>query len=455
MNCSKRVMSAFIGASLLFAGSANAVVNFTLPVDAPALTPGVWNVLDVRNNGGLNNQNDARASLNSVTGTRTLGTINAVNIFNDGNIGSNEPMPGGAQSDNVAALFRANVFAPVAGIYTVNVRSDDGFTLAVNGGTNAFSGLYNQNGGNPGIIDTYNGNANGALTFFGGRPAEDTGAQVFLNQGSHTFDLTYHQGGGGAGLEVTAAFGAHTSSNSNFSLINNTPSPSVIIPGIVGPITMEAVNGLPSQNIASAKAHIASNVGPTSQSTVINHRDPDNGTCCGGFNNGSMIAFPNNTAGDNNDFATQSVGTLFMPAAGEVIIHVRSDDGFSFQIDGAQWTVISSAGNNATVQNGGEELVFDQGTGNSNVIAKLLLGAGNHNFALTHWDGGGGSYIQVYLGATANDQGGLLLGSVDASVGTTPRLSLLNEIVTIPEPASVLLGLMGVLSLGARRRRVA
>ncbi len=446
-------LAAIAGAALFCATSAQAI-TFTPPPDAPLLD-GVWSVLDIRNNGGIGNQDQARNSLNNGLGDRVLATANVINYLGSGGngmFGNDNPFPQG-DGDNITILARATVFAPVSGLYTLNVNSDDGFTLAVNNGSTAFQAGTVYGGGT--ILDSYNGTSNGALTFFGGRGTDNSGAVIFLEKGGHVVDLTFHEGGGGSALEFSAALGAQTGFNNQFRLVDNTPNfipNAVIIPGISGLIEVERVNGLPAQNISSAKAHIANNVGFTEFASVINHRDPDNGVCCGGFDNGAMIPFPGDVPGVNDDnFATQFRGVLDMPFAGEVIIHVQSDDGFSFQIDNAQWEIISSANLGATtVQNNGQELVADFGTGNSDVVARLLLGAGLHDFALTHWDGGGGSYMQVFVGIENGLNGGFLLGSLPASVENILQLSLVN---VIPEPASALLGLMGLAALGMRRRR--
>src|SRR5204863_9271749 len=116
--------------------------------------------------------------------------------------------------DNKAYLFRGNVQIPAAGTYTFNVASDDGFTLAFNNGNVPFVKAYNQNLGNPGSLTTYNGKANGALTFFGGRGTEDTGGQVnFAAPGVYHFDLAFYDGCCVDSAEPSAARGAQLGCN--------------------------------------------------------------------------------------------------------------------------------------------------------------------------------------------------------------------------------------------------
>jgi hypothetical protein len=410
--------------SLLLATlAAPAAIIFTPPPDAPDGGIGTVGILEVRNAPGCcgNNEDEARTVLSNGTGTRLQGSAPQINFVQDGggtgHFGGDLSLPGG-NGDNKAVIFRGYLNVKTSGQYTFNVNSDDGFTLAFDNGASAFSSVYN------GTTDTYNGNPNGAMTFFGQRGAGDTGGTVTLAAGARPFVLTFHDGCCGDSVELSSAYGSHGGFDSAFTLVGATQTIEMKDLGGGTHFNVDVVHGSGAGTNGLAGAIAALNdTGRTHNlgtSTVIDHGDPDT-------NGGHPFDFPGDVAGNDDDFASRFTGLFFMPVAGTVHFNIHSDDGASLTIAGASW---SNVVNSSSVV--GDTINADFYTGDTNLSGDAFLSAGYHSLSFLQFEGGGGAFAQLF----AN---GSLLGSF-----TSP-------LQFIPEPASM--SLLGLAGLALVRRR--
>jgi uncharacterized protein (TIGR03382 family) len=469
------------------AGRSQAQVTFTPPADAPDGGNGTIGVLEVSGlaiapvppatdvTGGIPNccgdQNQARTALTSASGPgiiRRTYSGTAFNFLGDGTASGHFTgdqsinVPAGQFNDNKAYMFRGNIAVPAAGTYTFNVNSDDGFTLAFNGGTVPFTNLYNSNTGNAGSITSYNGNANGALTFFGGRGTEDTGAQVnFPSAGNYHFDVTFHDGCCGDAIEVAAAQGAKTSFDNSFALIGqkaSTKTKKFTGVGQWDTFTFANVNNMAS-TIAAYQNGDPSAFRSRSNETTLAFNDPQNA------NNGSHAAdartYPGDTGVDDNNFGTAARATFNVTAAnaGRYTFVVYPDDGFRLRILKSDGTTITPIpGSNTAIDTASGGLTSSGGLDNccQDFLGKFDVPAGNYTLEMISNEIGGGAGLFVY-GAFGNfdafdPQAFQLVGlNLDQQVAVPAGLQL----VAAPEPGT--LALAGVFGLAAlmRRRRTA
>jgi len=70
---------------------------------------------------------------------------------------------------------------------------------------------------------------------------------------------------------------------------------------------------------------------------TVDFYDPGGGGGTGNF--GNLTLFPNDTGGDDNDFAIRATGTITIPSAGTWTFGTNSDDGGRVRVDGV--TVIN------------------------------------------------------------------------------------------------------------------
>jgi hypothetical protein len=465
------------------AGAAQAQVNFIVPADAPDGGLGTVGILRVSGIGGVNNQDDARNQLQSGLGTRTTAFAPVINHVGDaGGAGHFGGDLDNVNGDNKAYLFRGNIAIPTAGVYTFNVASDDGFTLAFNNGTIPFTKVYNQNLGNAGGLVSYNGTPNGAMTFFGGRGTEDTGAQVnFAAPGIYHFDLAFHDGCCGDAVELSAAKGAHIGFNNYFHLVGGTDAPlgqptQTRFAGIAGPFSVATVHGNNANNLNDAITDLgavlaggtpASRGGGTpvvATGTVseIAFTDPQ------GANNGAHAPtniYPGDTGADDNNFSSGAVGTLKIPAGRDGLYSflVYGDDSSRLRILNAAGTapitITGIAGGNAkTVDTNGDAVpdsLTDDGGCCGDIIGKWNLAAGDYVIEMVTNEQGGGA--GMFLFGALGDKNGFdgsfqLIGqNLDDVLTDAGSLAL----VAAPEPGTFGLVAVGVIAGLARRRRTA
>ncbi len=154
----------------------------------------------------LNSIDDARALIAS-TAPVAVQTSDIINISDartqDGNFrGSVTTVPLAVQ-ENFAVYAVGSLYLDQAGDYTINVFSDDGYALSIDGApVSGFSGPRS--------------------------PRSTTTSNVFLSAGRHDIEVVYYERTGRAVLEVSHAFGNFSNfSQSAFNLtVSTAPEPS-------------------------------------------------------------------------------------------------------------------------------------------------------------------------------------------------------------------------------------
>lgn len=462
---------------------AQAQITFTIPSDAPDGGFGTVGILEITANGNMDNQNNARDSLQGVVGTRLSGVASRINFRDSGqggNFGNDQIFlsdtdqidPANDTVSNIAVLYRGTVLIPETGVYTFGVNSDDGFTLAFDGGASPFSNVFTPQAGATDeltTLQTYNSNVNGAIQFFGGRGERDSLGQISLSAGAHPFTLTYHEGGGGSSVELFAAKGEFTT----------------FVPGtfaLVGAPTTTTVRDLPSvgmwnyveyntsgkdDSIAKFEAAVDSdpNNDPVTRATglfgTINFIDPENPNA--GTHVADAVAFPGDTTGNStdgdNDFGAGARVTLTvaLSEAGAYTFMVHSDDSNRFRLLDAVTllpidTLFGNSGLGFQIDTDGD-LTNDAVTSNNccaDSFGKWTLAEGSYVLEAIFAEGGGGSSFLVYGAKGDQSSFGPAFQLVGANINET--VTTPGGLALVPEPSSALLLAVGSL-LGISRRR--
>jgi len=428
---------------------------------------GGWGVLEVVNNGNMNNLDAAIASLESGTGDRLrynlMGAINindhegnAANFGNDigygvayENLAVGAPWPAPGSVNDVAFLARGQVDIPWAGDWSFYCRSDDGEELAVyQGGVRKLV---------IGSDTSWNANCFGTATLAAG-PAD--------------IQFIHREDGGGANLEVAATNGA-TTDLGRFRLIGSgdagVPAHDSLVPAVQNLLLEQTpagwvddpgppVHTRPENRVealiaieeARAEGVLLSMAG-----NVVNHGDADDG---GNLNSGSFpgdLNYLNDAPGvDENDHAFKATGELIITVPGTYYLGYNSDDGASLEIAGVPWVgIVPGSNGSATILDDGDGdgvadvLQTDAWTGWSYTVGEIVLAAGAYELTYTSYEGGGGAFSELF-GGTALD--GLdLLTDTEHLVHVGAVADALN---LIPEPATLTLLGIGLLGLIRRKR---
>lgn len=397
-------------------------------VPGPAGGMGYFGVREVWNNGGVGNLGEAYERIRNVGGGAFVvdyqpGAINIHDSDWNGQFGNDATFgvvtagyTGKGSVDNISMVAHGTVRIPVSDTYTFCVNSDDGFELKV-------------------------GNQVVAVANYG-KGASDVLGSRYMEAGDYRVQLLYWEGSGGASVELSAARGWKGGWDGDFRPIGY---PAVKIPGLAGDVNIEATQpeaywpGGRDQALQAILDGRAAGTNSTSTADRVNHSDPQNG---GGTYGGDMD-FPNNTDNDDNDFAFMATGTLRIPASGIWYIGFQSDDGDALQIAGQTWLeVVENWTGYAVIE--GDWLKTDAWTGNSHTVGKIALAAGDYPFTLVGYEGGGGSYFELFGSDT--------LGIYELIVGGDGQ-AFPAGLELVPEPTTlVLLGLGAGLALWRRRR---
>ncbi|HWB01919.1 MAG TPA: hypothetical protein VG796_02775 [Verrucomicrobiales bacterium] len=459
-------------------------ITFTPPVDAPAGGSGTIGILEVTNNGNMGDQNNARTSLFG-GGTRITGTAPYIDFYNSDGTGRfhnnlsflSDPstaVSGVDDVNNIATIYRGTINVPVAGTYTFGVNSDDGFTLAFANGTIPF---ISANGANGAALQTYNGTANGAFQFFGGRGTADSFAQITLPAGNHTFDFTFHEGGGGSAVELFAASGNKSVFDNTFNLVGGQAfMGGGKAFGTVGTWNYKAISD-GNADLASMISKYNNNVPTvgvggltpgglvtTANLATIGLQDPQNANN-GGHTGG--VAFPGDTAADDNNFGGAGRATLSIAPGQEGLytFAVYSDDSFRFRVmEGNVPTGSSSGDVNLFSASGGGGTVSLNTDGDgandafgttgccADSFGRYMLAPGDYTMEAIFNEQGGGAGFFVYVAkGNYNTFDPNLFQLVGA--GENTEVLIPAGLQLVPEPGTVSLGLLSALALLSRRRR--
>ncbi|MBN1509468.1 MAG: hypothetical protein JW955_21655 [Sedimentisphaerales bacterium] len=377
------------------------------------MSVGVMDIVEVVDNGNIDDQQACYASLDSKTGTRIDYTAPVLNLCDSGpsgHFGDDEPFgvvkrghktAGNVDNLSVRAGGVIRIAAEQAGNWTFGVNSDDGFTLLFAG--RSFTSVTNG--------ELYTMPQGKAIRFSGGRAAADTFGVIDLPAGDYLFWLMYHEAVGGAEVEFFAARGSHTAFDSDlFRLVGQKDIGAVGVPGFCDQVTVLATrpgawSGGAIDSLADARAALASTGSTTRsvQSQFVNHVDPDTFDAGSGMFGGEM-PFPNGVVGkDDDDFAVKVTGLLDIPADGVYQIGFNSDDGASLRITGKSWqSIVADATGMAVIT--GDELINDAISASTFTAGQITLAKGCHAFEAVMFERSGGSHFELF-GRGVSDRG--------------------------------------------------
>ena len=256
--------------------------------------------------------------------------------------------------------------------------------------------------------------------------------------GDYPVRLLYYEGGGGAGCELFASAGsvAKTAYDTTFHL--------------VGDLAHEGIPLMPSATVATTvyKAAAGFNLDRATAQNIVNtpslqswavagwapfvnymNTDTGAGNFRSGLSGNQNVAdwtFPNMTIGtDIDNYVDVTTGIMHIATSGPYTFDVSSDDGFQLQIFGA--TFDSAAGQGGTTVSG-NTLYWDGGRGGYEPSSYGIinnLAAGDYSFRLMHYEGGGGSSVELSASPnvkTAFDSTFALVG--DTAHGGIPLMPL-------------------------------
>jgi len=416
-----------------------------LPVGGPG-TDGAFSVLEVRDNGPVDDIRSAVASLLSGNGWRVEGTVHMINHYDEqdaANIHSvlfrdNAPFVGDTpSSDNdVAILFKGRIRVPESGQWTFGVHSDDGFALRMldKERTLTWSAVSGA-----GAIDAWNP---ATVSFEGDTADADTRAVTYLSHDEcYDVEFVYHQSSGGSAVELYAARGSFTNDTDTdgWRLVGDQRTRLMPTPGVDSNgwtvVTSAPFYTNPITTIAIAEEALASSW-PVSTSTwnALNFVDPQSNGGGGTFLEDSP--FPGNTAGDDNDFALRASANLVIPVAGVYHLGFRGDDGGYLRVIGENWArIVAGAGAGATIE--GDRLIVDSYSGDTPILAAVELAPGIHQIEALFFEHSGWASYEVTgcaelatwsaLPSTFQDTPKLLESNASAAISSAPTIRLIDS----------------------------
>ncbi len=364
------------------------------------------------------------ATLNHSDSGGNAGIINPTEAF------PNQPNPGA--EDNIAMIAVGRIVIPEDGLYTFQVRSDDGFLFRFLDNADDFVSV---DAPAPGTIAV-----SGYSEFFfpNGTGDSNSRAVADLTAGEHDVLFAWWEGAGGSHFEVSAASGAFAASNGLFRLVGDeTPpnGPTVVGLGVTQPgwtVTHIGPNLDPPVSDGGAGIGVGTfafslndrldaaegNPANTSMHPEVNFSD-------NGVSYGIPVAipWPGDTPGDDNQYAQRGTATLDIQTAGDYYLGFQSDDGAYLDVVGQDWTMIvenvTGAGLLAERDPTNNPGVFDRmitevGTGNSRTIGLINLDVGQYELEFAHYEAGGGSYVAVI----GTDAASYMTGATLLPIGT-------------------------------------
>ena len=183
------------------------------PMPGPSGGAGYWGIREVRDVDPGGSIGSTVSNLLAGSGTIYDGTAPILDFTDPDTNGSGGPILGGTpmpflsdtagvDDDNIMVSAKGRIKVVEPGDYTLQVRSDDGFALKVNGAS--FSSV---SGG--GQLDRFDPST---MLFAAGTGDANTRGVINLAAGEYDVEFVWWEGGGGAYYEVTSAKGAHPDS---------------------------------------------------------------------------------------------------------------------------------------------------------------------------------------------------------------------------------------------------
>jgi hypothetical protein len=363
--------------------------------------------------------------------------------------------------DNIAVIATGRIRIPTTGVYTFGTNSDDGFRLTIGG--QRFETVAGQGGTQI--------NNNGALEFPNGRGAGEASlGHIHLTAGDYDIQMLNWEGGGGASVELYAAQGFHTSINTAFNLIGAPASAAPRRAGIAAN-GFQVVNFNNVGNLADAVTAMAQfRAGTRTPDAVANdvptifYSDPQNrgANKIGQSDFGNDRPFPNDTAGDDNTFATGAVGQLTITTGGRYTFDVLADDSIRLRltniatgqdVDLAGFAGGSGPGGVNTDGDAANDALQTSGCC-SDAFAYYDLAPGNYSLELIHQEGGGGASLALFGAFGQFDSfDPTLFQLIGQNIDTTVNRPAGLELVGVPEPTTAGVLAIAALGLTGRRRR--
>ena len=468
------------GAAWALVGDASAVYTAPLlPVTIPgavASINGQWGIQSVSGAGTLNSLTDAIASLGNPGAIHTSGNAPVINHSDPAFAGTGGMFPGeftlasdtlNTDDNDFAMHGTAKIEITTDGLYTFGMKHSENVALRLKGQRWLnVGGDFGIDPADPSTVYTIRNSANNInTTEFTSRAAINLTAGTYdidviafdrdgafftelysrVNNGNFANTAEYAASGttnGGLAVlsgdyrlvgyrrPVDATFGIPGVDASGWARATTTPSASATAPA-----------GWGGTNVASHDAWFdnAAN-GATTDPTIrdtINERDPQNPTTDTGLPNGRD--FWRNTTADDNYYVERFTANVVIPEAGTYSFGWQGDDGGYIEIQGLPAGVgferIEAAavpGTNLTITGatGGSangRLQLQVGGGNTKSMARIVFPddgsityPATYPFRSQHFEGTGGSYWEIFAGASTSYGRPLLLLQTGAANDSAP-----------------------------------
>lgn len=187
----------------------------------------------------------------------------------------------------------------------------------------------------------------------------------------------------------------------------------------------------------------------TANLPVIDLLDPQSGA---GAHFATNTPFLGDTTADDNDFAVEATGFVFFPVPGQYTFIVNSDDGFELQIEGAELQAVVGGAND--VATGPDSFASPVPRGSTDTLGIFLIDdAGFYPINLSYYENGGGANVELSAAFGAYPAFSPGLFRLVGDVANGGLLVSQTPVALVPEPTTVMLGLMGFAGLAFRRRR--
>ncbi len=302
----------------------------------------------------------------------------------------------GLDDENILTIARTRIRidAGKAGLYTIQVRGDDGFALRIKG----VPWVSVEGGGdvNRGYIDPLDPTA---LIFERGTGDANTKGVINLAAGEYDVEFVHWEGGGGANYEVTATSGDATigqlvqwqpfGSGTDLPAIDTKTAVRLGAPAVV-----QNANVANRQDVLPAIRHLFANARQGITSAPFDTLVIGEG------------AMPNNNGGDN--YITRVTGQFTVDADAngnstpneliDVTFRLNCDDGASLRIIGQDFLAVNGGNNRVLLDNEGDmTMTADIPTGDTDLRGLVQLTEGQtYSFVSYMYEYGGGSKYELY-----------------------------------------------------------